>query len=308
MSRYTWRIIFSSNVPHIKTLGKTSNMLIIKIFTKNPKNSLKMSKFVGLMGLYAPNASTFMPYNGFITINDHTQVACGNCIEKMRSLPDNSVDLVLTDPPYNLGLFMKGRGTNMGKLRNNHFAYAGWDDLDFETWTKEMNLFLAECHRVLKKRGAIIIFMSVIKVETIINLAQNNGFYYKTVGVWHKKNPIPRNMNLQFLNSTEPWIYLINDGTTGTFNNDGKPVHDFVETATISISEHKKGNHPTQKPVKLLSHFVKLLSNEGDIVLDPFMGAGSTGVACIGLNRNFIGIDISEEYYNASIQRLGEKQ
>ena len=114
-------------------------------------------------------------------------------------------------------------------------------------------------------------------------------------------------MNLHFLNSNEPWIYFINDGTTGTFNNDGKPIHDFIETSTISVSERKKGNHPTQKPVKLLSHFIKLLSNENDVVLDPFMGAGSTGVACMGLKRKFVGIDINEEYVNTSIKRIEDE-
>ena len=164
-----------------------------------------------------------MPLQGFTIIKDSAQVACGSCIELMRSIPDGSVDLVLTDPPYNLGLFMKERGTNMEKLRPNHFAFQGWDDLDFPTWSEQMKQFMAECHRVLKKRGALVVFMSVIKIESIINFAKDNGFYYKTTGVWHKKNPIPRNMNLHFLNSIEPWIYFINDGTTGTFNNDGKP-------------------------------------------------------------------------------------
>ena len=248
-----------------------------------------------------------MPLQGFTIIKDSAQVACGSCIELMRSIPDGSVDLVLTDPPYHLGLFMKERGTNMEKLRPNHFAFQGWDDLDFPTWSEQMKQFMAECHRVLKKRGALVVFMSVIKIESIINFAKDNGFYYKTTGVWHKKNPIPRNMNLHFLNSIEPWIYFINDGTTGTFNNDGKPIHDFIETSTISVSEHKQGNHPTQKPVKLLSHFINLLSNENDVVLDPFMGAGSTGVACAQLHRQFIGIDVNEEYVQTSIKRIGNE-
>ena len=150
----------------------------------------------------------------FTIINDSAQVACGSCIDLMHNIPDNSVDLVLTDPPYNLGIFMKERGTNMEKLRPNHFAFQGWDDLDFKTWCEQMDQFLCECRRILKKKGALVIFMAVIKVETIINLAQKNGFYYKTTGIWHKKNPIPRNMNLHFLNSNEPLIYFINDGTT----------------------------------------------------------------------------------------------
>lgn len=222
----------------------------------------------------------------------------------MKLLPDNSVDLVLTDPPYNLGLFMHQRGTNLKKMRDNHFAYSGWDNLEFDTWKEEMDKFLAECHRVLKKKGALIIFMSIIKVETIIKLAQKNKFYYKTVGTWHKKNPMPRNMNLHFINSTESWLYFINDGTTGTFNNNGKPVHDFIETSTISVFERKLGKHPTQKPIALMRHFISLLSNPNELVVDPFMGSGSTGVGALLEGRQFIGCDINPEYFSLANQRL----
>lgn len=235
--------------------------------------------------------------DGFVIFN-------ADCIDSLKKLPDNSVDLILTDPPYNLGLFMHKRGTNLQKMRENHFAYSGWDDLEFDKWKEEMDRFLGECNRVLKTKGALIIFMSIIKVETIINLAEKHHFYYKTVGTWHKKNPMPRNMNLHFLNSTESWLYFINEGTTGTFNNNGKPVHDFVETSTISASERKLGKHPTQKPVALMEHFIKLLSNPGDTVLDPFMGSGSTGVAALNAKRNFIGIELNEEYFNLAYKRI----
>lgn len=240
----------------------------------------------------------------FVALNPLTFVANGDCLLKMSAIPDNSVDLILTDPPYNLGLFMKKRGTNLRKLRSNHFSGQGWDDLEFDEWTKQMDLFLRECHRVLKKRGNLIIFMSIIKAETLISIAERNKFYYKTVGIWHKVNPMPRNMNLHFINSTESWLYFVNDATTGVFNNGDKPIHDFIETATISPKEHKQGNHPTQKPVALMKHFVDILSNSDGVVLDPFMGSGSTGVACAGSNRMFLGIELSEEYFNSALIRL----
>lgn len=243
---------------------------------------------------------------GFTNVGDCIRIALGDAIECLRNIPNGSVDFIITDPPYNLGLFMKKRGTNMNKLRNGHFAASGWDDLCFEDWTKQMGMFLKECHRVLKKKGNLIIFMSIIKVETLINLAQDSGFYYKTVGIWHKTNPLPRNMNLQFVNSTETWVYMVNDGTTGTFNNEGKVLHDFVETATISNKERKHGKHPTQKPIGLMKHFIGILCNEGETVLDPFMGSGSTGVACKELNRNFIGIELNESYFELSRKRIEE--
>ena len=174
-------------------------------------------------------------------------------MDALKNIPDSSIDLIITDPPYNLGRFMKRRGTNIKKMRENHFAYSGWDDLEFENWCSQMDVLIAECHRVLKKKGNLLIFMSIIKVETIINIAQNHKFYYKTVGIWHKTNPMPRNMNLQFVNSTETWLHFVNESTTGTFNNRGKVIHDFVESSTINNSERKFGKHPTQKPLQVLS-------------------------------------------------------
>lgn len=240
----------------------------------------------------------------FETINADCLLANGDALTCLSKVPDNSVDLTITDPPYNLGLFMKKRGTNMNRLRAGHFAASGWDNLEFQEWTEQMDLLFCECARVMKQRGSLIMFMSIIKVETIINLAEKYGFYYKTVGIWHKTNPLPRNMNLQFVNSTETWIYFVYNDTTGTFNNQGQLLHDFVETATIGNNERRLGKHPTQKPLTLLKYFINILSNEHDTVLDPFMGSGTAGVACKELNRRFIGIELNEEYYSLSKKRI----
>lgn len=244
----------------------------------------------------------------FKQVCNNCHLALGDALTNIKSLPDNSVDLIITDPPYNLGLFMKKRGTNMNKLRQGHFAAAGWDDLNFEKWLLQMDTLFSECAKVLKRKGSMIMFMSIIKAESVIELAQKYGFYYKTVGVWHKTNPLPRNMNLQFINSTEAWIYLVNNATTGTFNNDQKALHDFIETSTINNRERKFGKHPTQKPVDLIKFFIKTLSNKNDVVLDPFMGSGTSGVACRQLERTFYGVEICEEYYKISEQRILEVQ
>ncbi len=240
----------------------------------------------------------------FESVGKFAHLSNGDCLARMKLIPTNNVDLVLTDPPYNLGLFMHNRQTNLNKMRENHFAYSGWDDLTFEEWENNMRLFFKESNRVLKKRGSLLMFMSLIKVETLIKLAQEHGFYYKTVGVWHKTNPMPRNMNLHFVNSTECWIYFINEGTTGTFNNAGKLIHDYYETSVTPGKEKKHGSHPTQKPLDLINHFVRLLSNPGDVVLDPFMGSGSTGVSCEVLKRNFLGIELDKKYYELTKTRI----
>lgn len=241
-------------------------------------------------------------------ITKSSTIINADCLDALKNIPDNSIDLIITDPPYNLGRFMKSRGTNLKKMRENHFAYSGWDDLEFEKWCSQMDALIAECHRVLKKKGNLLIFMSIIKVETIINIALNHNFYYKTVGIWHKTNPMPRNMNLQFVNSTETWLHFVNDAATGTFNNKGKVIHDFVESSTINNSERKFGKHPTQKPLQIMSHFIDILSDENDCILDPFMGSGSTGVACELLKRKFVGIELSKEYYEIAKKRIIAKK
>lgn len=235
----------------------------------------------------------------------------GDCIKTMRSIPDGSIDSIITDPPYNIGLFMHERNTNLKKMRENQFAYAGWDNMEYREWKRNMSRFLAQCARILKKRGSLIIFMSVIKVADIIDLATKQGFYYKTTGVWHKTNPMPRNMNLHFVNSTECWIYFIYRGTSGTFNNNGEVKHDFLESSVCPASEKKFGNHPTQKPLKILKELISCVSNPNDLVLDPFMGSGSTCVACAELGRRYIGIELDDKYYeiaNKRIQNIEEQK
>ncbi len=222
----------------------------------------------------------------------------------MRSLPDGSIDCIITDPPYNLGNFMLDRNTNLAKLRQNSFAYAGWDNMDYEKWSRQMELFLDECHRVLKKRGTLIIFMAIIKVESILRMAQGKGLYYKTTGIWHKTNPMPRNMKIHFVNSTESWIYFVNNATSGTFNYDGVVRHDFIESSVCPASEKKFGKHPTQKPLKIMKELISRVSNPGDVILDPFMGSGSTCVASTILGRKYIGIELNEQYFNIAKSRI----
>jgi len=100
-----------------------------------------------------------------------------DCILGMKNLEDNSIDLILTDPPYNLGLFMNNRQTNLKKMRENSFYAAGWDDLTNENWLKHMDCFFSEAQRVLKKGGAMLMFMSILKVESLIKLSEKYRFY-----------------------------------------------------------------------------------------------------------------------------------
>ena len=238
-----------------------------------------------------------------MNIEDY-EIVNADCLETLKNIGDNSIDLLITDPPYNLGEFMKKRQTNLKQMRNNVFVTAGWDNDSYEVWYEHMRRFLSEASRVLKKKGSLIVFMSIIRVESIIKCTEGTKLYYKTTGIWHKKNPMPRNMNLHYINSTEAWMYFVNDSKTGTFNNNGKAIHDYIETGLTKGSEKKYGKHPTQKPEELIEKFIEILSNKDDIVIDCFMGTGTTGVVAKRLERKFIGIELEEKYFNIAKNRM----
>lgn len=231
----------------------------------------------------------------------------GDCLQAMQAMDGASVDLILTDPPYNLGLFMKDRATNLKAMRDNYFGAAGWDNYGYDEWNSSIDSFFKESARLMKKGGSMIVFMAVIKVESIIELAEKHGFYYKTTGTWHKTNPMPRNMNLHFVNSTESWIYFTYGARVGTFNNNGKALHDFRETSVTPKSERIYGKHPTQKPLALMDFFVETLSNPGDLILDPFMGSGTSGVSAVRNGRRFTGVELDEGYYEIAMKRMQDE-
>lgn len=228
----------------------------------------------------------------------------GDCLTHIKQLQTNSVDLLLTDPPYNLGKFMRSRATNLAKMRENFFGAAGWDDASTGEWESLMDKFFKEVYRVIKPGGSAIVFMAIIKVESIVRLAEKYGFYYKTTGIWHKTNPMPRNMHLHFVNSTEAWVYFTVGTKSGTFNNEGALLHDFIESSVTPGSEKKHGKHPTQKPVQIIDYFVTTLTNPGELVLDPFMGSGTTGVSAVSNGRRFLGIELSPKYFDISLSRI----
>jgi site-specific DNA-methyltransferase (adenine-specific) len=251
------------------------------------------------------NSLTVKVETGPLHSNSHT-IYNDDCLNVMKNLFDGSIDLIVTDPPYNLGQFMKSRNVGVFRMRENHFVSSGWDDLEYAEWVNQMREFFTESYRVIKTKGSVIVFMSLMKLETIINLATEAGFYYKTVGIWHKTNPMPRNMEITFVNSTEAWVYFVKEGASGTFNNNEKMIHDHFETSLTPMSEKKHGKHPTQKPVKLLEKFIEILSNPNEVVLDPFMGSGSTAIASLNKGRKFIGSELDKKYFEIASKRIEE--
>ena len=121
--------------------------------------------------------------------------------------------------------------------------------------------------------------------------------------VWHKTNPAPKIYKAGFLNSCELIICAWNKGHIWNFSNQ-KDMHNFIETPICMGRERLKNpTHPTQKPVKVLEHIITIATNPGAIVLDPFMGVGSTGIAALNLKRQFIGFELEQMYYDAAVKR-----
>ena len=233
-----------------------------------------------------------------------------DCLCGLQNIPDFSIDCVITDPPYNLGEISKRRGYHVNSIRENNFVSAEWDNSNGEVWHDLMKNLLQSFSRKVKVGGNIVIFCSSFKVGELYKMAEKFGLYYKTTGVWHKTNPMPRNMNLHFVCSNEFWIHFVNQKRTGTFNNNGKLLLDFFASSLPSTKEREGFKHPTQKPLAVITPLIEVLSNKGDTVLDCFAGSGTTAVAAIQTGRNFIGGETNKNYFdfaNFRIERMLKK-
>lgn len=229
-------------------------------------------------------------------INDY-KILQGDCFDKMKSIPDNSIDLILCDPPYNLANYSTG---------NMNFSWRAEVNNDVAQWDeKQLNPteLVDEFRRIIKPQGNIFIFTSYNLIGKY-HEAFDPIFDTFQFMVWHKTNPTPNIRKSSFLNSCELIVCLWNKGHVWNFTKQNE-MHNFIESPICMGSERLKNpKHPTQKPVKILEHIIKIASNEKDVVLDMFMGVGSTGVAARNLKRRFLGIELDKIYFNAAKKRL----
>lgn len=232
----------------------------------------------------------------------------GDCLEVMKRIPDAYVDMVLCDLPY-------------GMTQNKWDVIIPFDKL----WERY--------NRVVKENGAILLFAQGIFLAKLI---LSNEKYYKYKIVWHKsikvgflnakKQPLRQHedilvfyrkqptYNPQFTKG-KPYINKSKSRTSnyGHFNSmlrinrtgDRYPV-DIIGDKDLNKTNCEKRKHPTQKPVALLENLIKQYSNECDVILDNAMGVGSTGIACVNTNRNFIGIELNKEYYDFAVENIEE--
>lgn len=229
-----------------------------------------------------------------------------DCFSALRELPDQSVDLILTDPPYNIAKYSTGNMKFDWRSDINN-DLAEWDFAELRPAD-----LVGEFKRVLKPAGNIFIFCSY-NIIGEYHRAFDPEFDTFQFMVWHKTNPVPNFRKSSFLNSCELIVTCWNKGHTWNFTTQ-RDMHNFIESGICMGSERVKDRdgrnlHPTQKPIAILEKIIRLASNEHDVVLDCFSGVGSTGVAALKNNRRFVGIEIDKTYMAAAEKRLsGVKQ
>ena len=220
-----------------------------------------------------------------------------DCRDVIKHIPDNSIDFILTDPPYNLGQHSTGNIPLPGRSAMNNDV-AEWDMIDFnpEEWAEE---FI----RILKPTGNLFIFTSYNQLGRWYNCLDHR-FDTSNFMIWHKTNPAPKIFKAGFLNSCEMIFTCWNKKHTWNFISQAE-MHNFIESP-ICMRPERLANpkHPAQKPVSILKKMIKIASNMDDIIFDPFMGVGSTGVAALELDRRFIGVELDKSYFDAAKVRI----
>ncbi|MDV3427619.1 MAG: site-specific DNA-methyltransferase [Bacillota bacterium] len=221
-----------------------------------------------------------------------------------NNLPDESVDLIVTDPPYKTITGGDSNGVNSerpkGMLSGNRKLFKH-QKLKISDWMPEL-------FRVLKTESHCYIFTNVINMEEMLREARLAGFKLHNILGWLKNNCTPS----QYYMKNCEYVLFLRKGKAKWINDIGgsKTMHEFSNKdnpITIQINNiigHKL--HPTEKPVELLKFYISNSSKEGDIVLDPFAGSGSTLVAAKELNRYYIGYEIDKQYYYIDINRINK--
>lgn len=228
---------------------------------------------------------------------DNYEIYLGNAYTMYKELLQNNmkVNHIITDPPYNIS-----QDNNFFTMKNPRKG------VDFGEWDKDFDLYnwISDYSNLLDKNGSMIIFCSYRFISHIIDKLESSGLIVKDVIIWKKSNPMPRNIDRRYVQDTEFAVWAVNKNAKWIFNKptDKSYLRSCYETPTVSGKE--KTNHPTQKSLKLMENIIKVHTNENDIILDPFMGSGSTGVASIKNNRKFVGIELDKEYFNIANDRL----
>lgn len=208
------------------------------------------------------------------------------------------VDHIITDPPYNIS-----QDNNFNTMKNPRAGvdFGNWDRGKFDLYS-----WIPLYAEMLNKNGSMIIFCSYRYISYLVDVLESEStkMNVKDILVWQKTNPMPRNINRRYVQDMEFAIWAVKANAKWVFNKpDDKPyLRSIFSTSTVSGTE--KLGHPTQKSIKLMKEIISIHTNPEDIVVDPFMGSGSTGEAALSLGRKFIGIEYEKDFFEIASKRL----
>ena len=238
----------------------------------------------------------------------------GDSIEKLKTIPDETFDLIFADPPYNLQLKKQLSRPDRSKVDAVNDT---WDQFDsFKSYDLFTIKWLKECKRILKKNGSIWVIGSYHNIFRVGSIIQDLGFWILNDVIWNKNNPMPNFRGTRFTNAHETLIWASkNENSKYTFNyqslkclNDDLQMRSTWSLPICNGKERLKNKgvkvHSTQKPESLLHRIILASTNKSDLILDPFLGSGTTAVVSKKLGRNFFGIEKEKNYYDAAFKRI----
>lgn len=217
----------------------------------------------------------------------------GDCLEVLKNIPDNSIDLIVTDPPY--PTTSRGNAGNSGGMLQKEINKRG---KVFEHNNIDCSKYAPEYHRVLKDGSHCYVMTNHVNLINMLNVFTNCGFHFIKSLIWNKGNKI---MGQYYMSQFE-YILFFRKGKGIRINNCG--TSDILSVKNVKTKGAGGNLHDTEKPVELMKILIENSSKENQTVLDTFMGIGSTGIACVDTNRNFIGIEIDKEYFDIADIRI----
>lgn len=243
------------------------------------------------------------------------EILLGDCVEHLRSIKKGSIDMIFADPPYNLQLngdLHRPNNTKVDAVDDHWDQFASFKDYD--TFTRA---WLSACRDALKDDGSIWVIGSYHNIFRLGAILQDLGYWILNDVIWRKSNPMPNFRGKRFTNAHETLIWAAkSEKSKYTFNYDAmKALNEDLQMRSdwfiplCTGGERLKDDsglkaHPTQKPEALLHRIILSSTRQGDIVLDPFFGTGTTGAVAKKLGRNFIGIEREKEYAALARRRI----
>ena len=224
----------------------------------------------------------------------------GDCFEVMKEIPDKSIDLIVTDPPYlHVKSGMKSKKFNVGTWKSESYMNKNMVSFDKE----QIYIFLNEANRIMKKAN-MYIFCSKLQLQYYFSWIVEHKKKYDLL-VWDKRKKAMKSTKF-FTSDIDYVVRIYEDGVSlnKIVDSNGKAISGYYTKIQSYIQP--KGEHETIKPLELIKKYILLSTNENDVILDPFMGSGTTGVACKELNRDFIGIEIDDNYFDIVKKRMEE--